>query len=205
MKIERVKINDIKLNKKNPRTIRDEKFQKLVQSIKEFPEMMDVRPIVVDKDGIILGGNMRYKASKEAGLEFVSIVRAENLNEEQKKKFLIKDNVNYGKWDYLLLKDYDALNEWGMDIPSWATNLDNQNEEDDFFNQDFLNDYESSKRFEEEEEQETIQSVSSGTAFILLHLEQEDFNFIKTMEPKILEKTGTNNLSDAVGVLIKNN
>jgi hypothetical protein len=120
MKIEKVKINDIKPNPTNPRTIKDDKFKKLVKSIKEFPEMLEIRPIVVDDDGVVLGGNMRLKACKEAGLEEVYIIRFENLPEEKKKEFIIKDNVGYGEWDFdLLLEDWDkeTLIDWGMDIP----------------------------------------------------------------------------------------
>jgi len=119
MNIEKVKIGEVKLNPNNPRLIKDDKFKKLVQSIKDFPEMLNIRPIVVNDDMIILGGNMRYKACKEAGLKEVSIIKASGLSEEKQREFLIKDNVSGGEWDWQLLKDWDVeqLNDWGLDIP----------------------------------------------------------------------------------------
>lgn len=86
-------IKDIKLNPNNPRIIKDDKFKKLVESVKSFPEMLDIRPIVVNKDMIILGGNMRYKACKEAGLKEIPVIVAD-FTEEQEREFLIKDNVS---------------------------------------------------------------------------------------------------------------
>lgn len=120
MKIEKVNINDVKLNKNNPRIIKGDKFKKLVKSIKEFPEMLEVRPIVVDDEGIVLGGNMRLKACKEAGLNEIYIIKFSDLSEEKKKEFIVKDNVGYGEWDFeLLLKDWDknVLLDWGLDLP----------------------------------------------------------------------------------------
>lgn len=107
MKIEKVKISEVKLNDKNPRIIKDDKFKKLVKSIKEFPEMLEIRPIVVDDDNIVLGGNMRLKACKEAGLENITIIKASDLTEEQKKEFILKDNQSFGEWDTKLLNDWD--------------------------------------------------------------------------------------------------
>jgi hypothetical protein len=113
-----LKINEIKLNPNNPRLIKDDKFTKLVQSIKDFPEMLDIRPIVVNQDMIILGGNMRYKACKEAGLKEIPVI-VTDLTEEQQKEFLIKDNVSGGEWDWDLLNEWDTeqLEDWGLDIP----------------------------------------------------------------------------------------
>ena len=119
--MKRVKISEVKLNPNNPRLIKDEKFLKLVQSIKDFPEMLDIRPIVVNQDMIILGGNMRYKACKEAGLKEVPII-VTDLTEEQQREFLIKDNTSGGEWDFEMLAnewDVDQLEEWGLDIPSF--------------------------------------------------------------------------------------
>ena len=119
MKTEKININKIKLNPNNPRLIKDDKFAKLVQSIKDFPEMLEIRPIVVNDDMIILGGNMRFKACKEAGLKEVSIIKASGLSAEKQREFLIKDNVSGGEWDFELLKEWDALEleEWGIDLP----------------------------------------------------------------------------------------
>ena len=119
-----VSINQIKPNPKNPRTIRDEKFEKLKQSIQDFPDMLNKRPLVcfTDKDGkyVVLGGNMRLKASKEVGLKELPIILADEWTEEQKQEFLIKDNVGFGEWNWDELQaDWDAekLEEWGLDIP----------------------------------------------------------------------------------------
>jgi hypothetical protein len=120
-----LKINEIKLNPNNPRIIKDDKFTKLVQSIKDFPEMLDIRPIVVNQDMIILGGNMRYKACKEAGLKEIPVI-VTDLTEEQQKEFLIKDNVSGGEWDWDLLNEWDVdmLEEWGLDVPTFDTDVD---------------------------------------------------------------------------------
>ena len=96
-KIEKVSISSIKENDANPRTINKHKFQKLVNSVKEFPEMLPLRPIVVNKDNVILGGNMRYKACKELGMKEVYIIQAENLDDKQAEQFIIKDNVGFGE------------------------------------------------------------------------------------------------------------
>jgi ParB-like chromosome segregation protein Spo0J len=119
MKSQKVKISEVKLNPNNPRLIKDDNFKKLVQSIKDFPEMLDIRPIVVNADMVILGGNMRFKACKEAGLKEVPIIVADNLTEEQQREFLIKDNVSGGEWDWSLLADWDTeqLEEWGLEVP----------------------------------------------------------------------------------------
>ena len=107
MKIEKAKIEDVKSNPNNPRVIKDDKYKKLVKSIKEFPEMLEIRPIVVDEDGIVLGGNMRLKACKEAGLKEVHIIKASELTEDQKKEFVLKDNQSFGEWDAKLLSEWD--------------------------------------------------------------------------------------------------
>jgi len=120
--IKKVKISEVIPNPNNPRVIRDDKFRKLIKSIKEFPEMLEIRPIVVNDDMVVLGGNMRLKACKEAGLKEVHIIKASNLSEQQQKEFIIKDNVGYGEWDWDMLAneyDDDELKEWGIDIPKF--------------------------------------------------------------------------------------
>jgi len=120
MKIENVKLSEIKLNPNNPRLIKDDKFKKLVQSIIDFPEMLKIRPIVVNEDMIILGGNMRFKACKELKHKEVSIIKLSGLSAEKQREFLIKDNVSGGEWDWnLLANEWDEikLTEWGLDIP----------------------------------------------------------------------------------------
>ena len=120
MKTEQVSISQVKTNPNNPRLIKDNKFKKLVTSIKEFPEMLELRPIVVDKDNIVLGGNMRLRACKEAGLKEVHIVKADQLTEEQQREFIIKDNVGFGEWDWDDIAngwDVDQLKMYGLDMP----------------------------------------------------------------------------------------
>jgi len=119
-----MKITDIKPNPNNPRIIKDNKFKLLVKSIQEFPEMLELRPIVIDENNIVLGGNMRLKACIEAGLTDVP-VKIATLTEEQKKEFIIKDNVSFGEHDWDLLAnewDIQSLDDWGLDIPAFANN-----------------------------------------------------------------------------------
>jgi len=119
-----VKISQIKPNPKNPRTIKDERFEKLKKSIQDFPDMLNKRPLVcfTDTDGkyVVLGGNMRLKAAKDLGLKELPIILADEWTEEQKAEFLIKDNVGYGEWEWQqLATDWDnqKLEEWGLEIP----------------------------------------------------------------------------------------
>lgn len=115
-------INEIKLNPSNPRIIKDDKFKKLVKSIQDFPQMLELRPIVIDENNVVLGGNMRLKACIEAGLKDVPVKQAKDLTEEQKKEFIVKDNVGYGEWDWDDLANnwnIEDLTEWGLDIPNF--------------------------------------------------------------------------------------
>jgi site-specific DNA-methyltransferase (adenine-specific) len=119
-------INEIKPNQNNPRIIKDDKFKKLVKSIQDFPQMLELRPIVIDENNIVLGGNMRLKACIEAGLTDVPVKQAKELTEEQKKEFIVKDNVGYGEWDWDDLAnnwDEQLLTEWGLDIPNFDANV----------------------------------------------------------------------------------
>ena len=121
-----VKLLHIKINPNNPRLIKDDKFKKLVQSIKDFPEMLNIRPIVVNQDMIILGGNMRYKACKEAGLKEIPII-VTDLSEEKQREFLIKDNTSGGEWDWeILANEWEAeqLEAWGLDLVGFDLNAD---------------------------------------------------------------------------------
>lgn len=116
--MELVKISKVKPNQNNPRFIKDSKFLKLVRSVKEFPEMLKLRPIVVNKDMVVLGGNMRLKACKEAGLKEVYILIADELTEQQEQEFIVKDNVGFGEWDWdTLANEWEVkeLEEWGLD------------------------------------------------------------------------------------------
>jgi DNA modification methylase len=119
MAVQSVKISDVKSNPNNPRLIKDDKFTKLVQSLKDFPEMANVRPIVVNQDFVVLGGNMRLKAMKEAGWKEVP-VQVVDWSEQQQKEFIVKDNVGFGEWDWdMLANEWDAedLEKWGLDVP----------------------------------------------------------------------------------------
>jgi len=118
-----MKLSAIHTNPANPRLIKDERFKKLVKSISEFPKMMELRPIIVDADGMILGGNMRFKALKELGYKDIPdawVKRASELTDEEKQRFIIEDNVPFGEWDWdTLANEWDSaeLAEWGLDVP----------------------------------------------------------------------------------------
>jgi len=123
----KVDIKKVIPNPSNPRIIKDDKFKKLVNSIKEFPQMLELRPIVVDSNMVVLGGNMRLKACQAAGLQEVDILIADQLTEEQKAEFIIKDNVGFGEWDWDLLAnewDVEALTEWGLDVGGFDLNAE---------------------------------------------------------------------------------
>ena len=127
-----VDIKTVKKNPNNPRIIKDDKFVKLVNSIKEFPKMLEIRPIVVNADMIVLGGNMRLKACIEAGLKQVPIIKADDLTEDEQRQFIIKDNVSGGEWDWEMLAnewDADQLDAWGLDVPNFDIN--NETEQKD--------------------------------------------------------------------------
>jgi len=127
-------VSQIKPNPNNPRLIKDNKFKQLVKSIQDFPQMLELRPIVIDENNMVLGGNMRLKACIEAGLTDVPIKQTKDLTEEQKKEFIVKDNVGYGEWDWDdLANNWDAqeLTDWGLDIPNFDVN-NLEAEEDDF-------------------------------------------------------------------------
>jgi DNA modification methylase len=121
-----VKLSQIYINPNNPRIIKDDRFLKLVKSISEFPKMMELRPIIVDSDMMILGGNMRFKALKELKYKDIPdtwVKRADELTEEEKQRFIIEDNIPFGEWDWDTLAnewDQDKLIEWGLDIPDFV-------------------------------------------------------------------------------------
>lgn len=131
--METVSIEKLVPNQDNPRYIKEDQFKKLVQSIKDFPEMLDARPIVVNKDYVILGGNMRHKALLEAGVKQVP-VQVVDWSEEKQQEFIIKDNVSGGEWDWdILANEWNAeeLQEWGLDFPEdWATEPDEIEEDE---------------------------------------------------------------------------
>jgi hypothetical protein len=128
MKIEKLPVSELKFNEENPRTITDANLKKLIKSVQEFPEMLDIRPIVINGDSVVLGGNMRLKACIEAGITEVPVMRVKNLTKEQELEFIIKDNISGGDWDWdLLANDWDTnlLGDWGLNIKT-----------DDFFELD---------------------------------------------------------------------
>lgn len=140
----KITLDKIQPNTNNPRLIKDYKFNKLVKSLKDFPDMLKIRPIVVNKDFVILGGNMRYQAAIEANLKEVWITKVD-LTEDQEREFIIKDNVGFGEWDWdLLANDWDnkKLNEWGLDV--WMPT--EQEDLEDFFTEDNTDEKESDKK-----------------------------------------------------------
>jgi ParB-like chromosome segregation protein Spo0J len=130
-----MKLKDIKPNPNNPRVLRDDKFQKLKQSITEFPKMLSLRPMVIDENNVVLGGNMRLRALQELGFNDIDeswVKRSSDLTEEEKKRFIIADNVAFGEWDWdTLANDWEVvdLEAWGLDIPQFDT-VEEQDMED---------------------------------------------------------------------------
>jgi hypothetical protein len=125
-------ISQIKPNPENPRIIKDHKFKQLVESIKSFPQMLELRPIVIDENNVVLGGNMRLKACIEAGLTDVPVVQAKDLTDLQKKEFIVKDNVGYGEWDWEDLAnswDVEQITDWGLDINGFDVNANDLSDE----------------------------------------------------------------------------
>jgi hypothetical protein len=126
MSVQTVKISEVKSNPNNPRLIKNDKFEKLVQSLKDFPEMAKVRPIVVNQDFVVLGGNQRLRAMKEAGWKEAPI-EVVDWSEQQQKEFILKDNVGFGEWQWdMLANEWEAenLNDWGLDVPMFAPPID---------------------------------------------------------------------------------
>lgn len=130
-----IKLSSIKANPNNPRIIKDDKFKKLVKSIKDFPKMMELRPMVVNSDNIVLGGNMRLKALKELGYKEVPkewIKSADDLTEDEQRQFIIKDNIGFGEHDWeMLATEWDAeqLEDWGLDLPGFDIDVDELGED----------------------------------------------------------------------------
>lgn len=180
----KVKINEIKSNELNPRWIKDSKFEKLVKSIKEFPEMLELRPIVVDENMTILGGNMRYKACVEAGLKEIPIIIANKLSETQKKEFIIKDNIGFGEWDWDILSNewnVDELNNWSLDVPKW---------EDVSFNTEI----EDTGEYDYPEDK----IIQSHVKMVQLFLNTETEPNFRKWEEHLRKIVGTDNLTDTI-------
>ena len=179
--VKKVKISEVKKNPANPRLIKDYKYNKLVKSLKDFPQMLELRPIVVDKDMVILGGNMRYRASVDAGLNEVWIKIADNLTEKQKKEFIIKDNSNFGEWDWDMLAnewDIQSLNDWGLDLP--AVYFDNDEEPE----------------FDQEELDEDLDKyINNNIKQIVLYYNTEDYETMQEKLEKLKESEGVDDNS----------
>jgi len=127
-----VKLHEIHINPDNPRTITEKQMQKLVKSLQEFPDMMELREIIVDENMMILGGNMRYLALKKVGEKTAPVKIVDGLTSEQKREFIIKDNANFGEWDMdMLANKWDELplSEWGVELPiDWLNPIPDDNE-----------------------------------------------------------------------------
>jgi len=127
-----MKLNDIKPNPNNPRVLKDDKFQKLKQSIAEFPKMLSLRPMVIDENNVVLGGNMRLRALQELGFNDIDeawVKQSSDLTEEEKKRFIIADNVSFGEWDWdTLANDWEVvdLEAWGLDVSNYVNNYENE-------------------------------------------------------------------------------
>lgn len=166
-----VKISEVKPNPENPRLIKDHKFKQLVKSIQEFPEMLGLREVVVDENMVILGGNMRYKACVEAGLKKIDVVIFAGLTDEQKKEFIIKDNVNYGVWDWdILANNYDTndLTDWGLNV--WNPKISEIDAADENESVSEGNDTNTS------EEEETEENAKEKKGIIQIEFNPEDYS-----------------------------
>ena len=185
--VKKVNISEVKENPDNPRYIRDSKFKKLVKSIKEFPEMLEKRPIVVDENMVVLGGNMRLKACKSAGLFEVWIDKAVGWTEQQKREFVVKDNVGFGEWDWdILANDWNSnqLEDWGLDL--WKEDEDyNGNENDTDVN--YLENY-----------------LNNETGVFKISFDQDQYKNVVERFDKIMNKENLNNHSEVLIFLLEN-
>tara|TARA_Y100000592_G_scaffold34420_1_gene54730 strand:+ start:6601 stop:7188 length:588 start_codon:yes stop_codon:yes gene_type:complete len=187
--IKEIDINKLIPNEDNPRYIKESKFKQLVKSIQEFPEMLEKRPIIIDENNHVLGGNMRLRACKEAGLKKVWIDKVVGWSDEQKKQFIIKDNIGFGEWDWDILGnkwiDQDLKN-WGLDVPNWETDIefaDDDNDTDEF---DYPDDIE-----------------KSHVRMIQLFFNDKTEPIFKELELKAREDLQTDNVTDTVFELFK--
>tara|TARA_B100001094_G_C18125339_1_gene769173 strand:+ start:620 stop:1216 length:597 start_codon:yes stop_codon:yes gene_type:complete len=189
MKTKKVNIKDLILNPENPRVIKDYKFKKLIKSIKTFPEMLKLRPIVVNEKMEVLGGNMRTRACIEAGLKEVYIQVA-NLTKEQEKEFIIKDNSSFGEWDWDLLAnewEIQDLKDWGLDIPKWEDKLEFDNDIEDTGDYDYPED----------------DLENSHVKMVQLFLTTETEPKFKQWELELRSDFDTDNLTDTIYKLVE--
>jgi hypothetical protein len=188
-KINTIEVSKLKLNPKNPRTIKKDKFEKLKKSIKELPKMLELRPIVVDEDLVVLGGNMRLQAIKELGIKEVHYIQVNELSEEQKNQFIIKDNASFGDWDWDILANEwnnNELNEWGLDV--WVEDDDPKD-----------------KKIDEDKFASEIDTyINAQIKQIVLYYNSDDFkNALENFE-KIREDKNLNDNTEVVNLLMKN-
>ena len=189
MEIKNVKLSEIKSNPNNPRVIKDDKFRKLVNSIQEFPKMLEIRPIVVNADMIVLGGNMRLKACKEAGLKEVPVIFADDLTEDEQKQFIIKDNVGFGEWDWDII-----ANEWGAEIiSSWGLDVWNVDDMTNATNYDGLDQSSKLDKF-----------LDAEIKRMFLVYDNDTFENVVTWFNNLQEKHGLENHSQVVLKLMEN-
>jgi len=125
--VSKMNISDLKLNDHNPRDITIEQKEKLKKSLIDFPDMLEARPLIIDENNVVLGGNMRLRVLQELGYTEVPVKKVEGWTDKQKKEFIIKDNVSYGQWDWEVLGnewEADELRSWGLFIPNWEQDVD---------------------------------------------------------------------------------
>lgn len=178
----------LKTNPNNPRAIRKDQLDKLVKSLREFPEMLEARPIVIDKDGVVLGGNMRLQAAQRAGLKEVPVYVRE-WDEEKDSQFVVKDNVSFGEWDWDMLAnewEVDDLKDWGLYVPKW----DDTNFESDI---------------EDTGEYDYPEDVvpNSQVRMVQLFMNSETEPDFKKWELALREVHGTDNLTDTIYEVVK--
>lgn len=184
-----VPIEKVKLSPYNPRVIKNNKFTKLMKSLIEFPQMLELRPIVVDEDMIVLGGNMRLRACMELGLKEVPIVVAEGLNEEQKKEFVIKDNAAFGEWDWDLLANewqIQDLSDWGIDIPA------------SYFDSDVEPEFDMQQL-----DKDLDIYINNKIKQIVLYFDNDQYKYVLAKLEEIMEERGLDSNTDTIVALLE--
>lgn len=189
METQMIKIKDIKPNPNNPRSIKKEQLEKLKKSIIAFPQMLNIRPIVINEDNIVLGGNMRLRALQDLGYDEVPYVRVQDLTPEQQEQFIIKDNVNYGDWNWELINidwNLNNLTEWGLDIPAWLNDNEVEPEFDEDIRHKYLDTY-----------------INAKVKQIVLFLSAEQFEKAITDLEQIMDANNLESNTDAILFLIE--
>lgn len=189
MKTEKVSIGKVHLSANNPRVIKNDKFRKLVKSIKEFPDMLKVRPIVVDDEMTVLGGNMRLRACIEAELKEVYIIKVSEFTDEQKKEFVIKDNSSFGEWDWDLLANewnIESLSDWGLDIPA------------SYFDEDVEPDFDM-----DELDKDLDTYINSKVKQITLYFDNQQYEYVLAKLEEIMKKLQLESNTDVIISLLE--